>query len=79
MLTIPDQLRTLLTSRFDMLESQLEDDRRLAELDFDSLALLELSVACYEDLGIEVGDTELNGNMRLSELSSLVSARLEAR
>ncbi|MFF8996651.1 acyl carrier protein [Streptomyces achromogenes] len=79
MLTLPDQLRTLLTSRFDMLEDQLEDDRRLAELDFDSLTLLELSVACYEDLGIEVSDTELNGNMRLSELGSLVSARLEAR
>ncbi|MFF5718311.1 acyl carrier protein [Streptomyces buecherae] len=79
MLALPDRLRTLLTSRFGMDESRLEDDRRLADLDFDSLALLELSVTCHEELGIEVHDTELNGNMRLSELGALVSARLAAQ
>ncbi|MEV6576321.1 acyl carrier protein [Streptomyces sp. NPDC051577] len=78
MLDLTPRLRELLTSKFGVTDSQLEEDVRLADLQFDSLALSELSVACDDDLGIQVTDTELTSTMKLSELNAIVAARLAA-
>ncbi|MET7778434.1 MULTISPECIES: acyl carrier protein [Streptomyces] len=57
---------------------RISPEATFAELDVDSLTMVEISIRIERDLGVAVGDDELRSDLTLGDLAGLVDARQAA-
>jgi acyl carrier protein len=74
--TVVDRLAALLVSRFGITEGELRPDVTFAELDLDSLALVEFAMVAEKEFGVPVGEDELSPSDTVSVAIELIDGRL---
>ncbi|GAX58153.1 acyl carrier protein [Streptomyces olivochromogenes] len=78
MSTTYDQLVEILARLHDASADRISPEATFAELDVDSLTMVEISIRIERDLGVAVGDDELRPDLTLGDLAGLVDARRAA-
>ncbi|MFD8216712.1 acyl carrier protein [Streptomyces sp. NPDC059697] len=73
-----DQLVEILARLHDTPADRISPEATFAELDVDSLTMVEISIRIERDLGVAVGDDELRPDLTLGGLAGLVDARRAA-
>ncbi|MBB1243674.1 acyl carrier protein [Streptomyces durbertensis] len=71
-------LSTVLTEKFEVPADRIDDDATLADLELDSLAVVELLVTLQEELGVPLDDSEASGETTVGEVSRAVVRLLGA-
>ncbi|MCZ4119460.1 acyl carrier protein [Streptomyces sp. H39-S7] len=77
MSTTYEQLIAIVAKLHDADPERVRPEATFAELDVDSLTMVEISMRLERDLGIEVADNELRGGMTLDETVRLIDAKLD--
>lgn len=77
MSTTYEQLVAVIAKLHDADPELVRPEATFAELDVDSLTMVEISMRLERDLGIEVADNELRGDMTLDETVRLIDAKLD--
>ncbi|MEU7163413.1 acyl carrier protein [Streptomyces morookaense] len=72
--SVQDRLVALL-GRLEVPTEDLSADATFDSLDFDSLALIELSVAVQKEFGVVVDETELSPESTVADVIGLLQAR----
>ncbi|WP_035799014.1 acyl carrier protein [Kitasatospora mediocidica] len=67
-----ERLAALLVEKFDTGPATLNDQTTFAELDFDSLAIIELFVTIQEQWHVPLDDAQAQTDLTLGQLVSLV-------
>ncbi|NEC85270.1 acyl carrier protein [Streptomyces sp. SID12501] len=75
MSTTYEQLVDILTRLHDAPADRIRPGATLGELDVDSLTTVEISIRIERDLGVQVGDDELEPDLTLGEIARLVDTR----
>ncbi|MGX5181620.1 acyl carrier protein [Streptomyces avermitilis] len=75
MSTTYDRLVDILARLHDAPAGRIRPEATLGELDVDSLTTVEISIRIERDLGVAVGDDELQPDLTLGDLAGLVDAR----
>lgn len=75
MSTTYEQLVGILATLHDAPADRIRPEATLGELDVDSLTMVEISMRIERDLGVTVGDDELQPGLSLGEIASLVDTR----
>ncbi|ELP68525.1 acyl carrier protein [Streptomyces turgidiscabies] len=75
MSTTYEQLVGLLTKLHDAPADRIRPGATLGELDVDSLTTVEISIRIERDLGVTVGDDELEPELTLGDIVGLIDAR----
>ncbi|MFJ7996079.1 acyl carrier protein [Streptomyces sp. NPDC096310] len=70
-----EQLVDLLTKLHDAPADRIRPEATLGELDVDSLTTVEISIRIERDLGVKVGDDELQPDLTLGDIVGLVDTR----
>lgn len=74
--TVLERLATLLISRFGVTEDELRPDVTFAELDLDSLALVEFAMVAEKEFGVLLGEDELSPQVTVSEAIELIGSKV---
>lgn len=69
---IMDRLATLLTSRFGVPTDDFAHDATLAELDLDSLALVEFGLVAEKEFGVKISEDEVSPQDTVEDLARLI-------
>jgi acyl carrier protein len=69
------QLISILAKLHDSPTDRLTPEATFAELDVDSLTLVEISIRIERDLGVTVHDSELRPALTLGGTAALIDAR----
>ncbi|WP_277441819.1 phosphopantetheine-binding protein [Streptomyces sp. SPB162] len=77
MSTTYEQLVAIIAKLHDADPDLVRPEATFAELDVDSLTMVEISMRLERDLGIEVADNELRGDLTLEETVGLIDAKLD--
>ncbi|MEH0423042.1 acyl carrier protein [Streptomyces sp. B21-083] len=75
MSTTYEQLVGLLKKLHDAPADRIRPGVTLGELDVDSLTTVEISIRIERDLGVTVGDEELEPDLTLGDVVGLIDAR----
>lgn len=75
MTEILDRISTLLTSRFGVDADEFRIDAMLADLDLDSLALVEFGLVAEKEFGIKLADDEVSPKDTVGDLAKLIIAK----
>ncbi|MER6957935.1 MULTISPECIES: acyl carrier protein [unclassified Streptomyces] len=78
MSTAYEQLVELLVRLHDAPADRIRPAATLGELDVDSLTTVEISIRIERDLGVRIGDDELEPDLTLGDLAGLIDARRRA-
>ncbi|MET8763598.1 acyl carrier protein [Lentzea sp. NPDC004782] len=73
-----DRLTTLLVTHFGVSAERVCGAATLEELDFDSLALVELAMIAQKEFGVEVDEQEIVLHQSVLGVAGLVDARRAA-
>ncbi|CCH30674.1 3-oxoacyl-[acyl-carrier-protein] synthase III C-terminal domain-containing protein [Actinosynnema sp. NPDC047251] len=76
MTNVLDRITALLTDRFNIPAEEIRHDISFAELEIDSLTIVELGVTLGEELGIKISDDELNKSVSLDQAAALIQAKI---
>jgi acyl carrier protein len=76
MSTTYDQLVAILTKLHDAPADRISPDVTFAGLDVDSLTMVEISMRIERDLGVPVGDNELQEDLTLDATARLIDSKL---
>ncbi|MBB5933358.1 acyl carrier protein [Streptomyces zagrosensis] len=71
-----DQLIALLTKLHEAPPGDITPDVTYAELDVDSLTLVEISMHVERELGVSIEDNELHPDLSLGATAKLIDERL---
>jgi len=71
---IRDRLNALLIAKFDLEPGALAADPTLESLDFDSLAIVQLTAAMEREFGVEVDDEKLTEDTTVCDIAELLGA-----
>lgn len=77
MSTTYEQLVAIIARLHDADPELVRPEATFTELDVDSLTMVEIGMRLERDLGIEVADHELRGNLTLDETVRLIDAKLD--
>ena len=69
---ILDRLSTLLTGRFGVPTDDFARDATLAELDLDSLALVEFGLVAEKEFGVRISEDEVSPQNTVEDLARLI-------
>lgn len=69
---ILDRLSTLLTGRFGVPADDFARDATLAELDLDSLALVEFGLVAEKEFGVRITEDEVSPQNTVEDLARLI-------
>ncbi|MYX97519.1 acyl carrier protein [Streptomyces sp. SID486] len=73
--TTYDRLISILTKLHDVPAGRLGPEATFAELDVDSLTMVDISIRIERDLGVTVHDSELRPTLTLGGTAALIDAR----
>jgi acyl carrier protein len=68
----------ILARLHDTPADRISPEATFAELDVDSLTMVEISIRIERDLGVAVGDDELRLDLTLGDIAGLVDTRRAA-
>jgi acyl carrier protein len=74
--TVLERLAALLVSRFGVSEGEIRPDVTFADLDLDSLSLVEFAMVAEKEFGIPFGEDDVSPNGTVIEAVELIGARL---
>ena len=74
--SVRERLAALLISRFGVSEGELRPDVTFAELDLDSLALVEFAMVTEKEFGIPFGEDELSPQATVTDAVELIDAKM---
>ncbi|MFD1660499.1 acyl carrier protein [Streptomyces caeni] len=69
---------TSLLSGFGIQDSEVEPDHTFSQLEFDSLALVELTLAAQDEFGVQIGDDEVNPEDTIAQVAKVIETKLVA-
>ena len=75
--TVLERLAALLITRFGVTRDEVRPDVTFAELDLDSLALVEFAMVAEKEFGIPIGEDELAPQATVTDAVELIAARVE--
>jgi acyl carrier protein len=78
MISIEERISRILLDTFKVRPESLGPDTTFADLDFDSLATVEIALLLGEEFGITLEDDALTHSMTISEAAELVAVMGEA-
>jgi acyl carrier protein len=70
-----DQIGMLLTTRFGVPRDEFRADVVLADLDLDSLALVEFGLVAEKEFGVRVREDEVSPQDTVENLVSLIASK----
>lgn len=70
-----DRINALLVGRFAVPEAELGPDVTFAELDLDSLALVEFALVAEQEFGVPIADDEVTPDATVRNAAELLSAK----
>ncbi|WP_019072994.1 MULTISPECIES: acyl carrier protein [Streptomyces] len=73
--TTYDQLVEIITRLHDTSADRFTPEATFADLDVDSLTMVEISIRIERDLGVTVHDSELRPTLTLADTAELIDAR----
>ncbi|WP_434444149.1 acyl carrier protein [Lentzea sp. E54] len=73
-----DRLTTLLVTQFGASAQRVNGEATFEELDFDSLALVELAMLAQKEFGVAVDEQELTPDQSVSGVAELIGTRRTA-
>lgn len=76
MSTTYDQLVDIVTKLHDAPPDRISADVTFAQLDVDSLTLVEISMRIERDLGVHLEDNELEEDLTLGVTTQLIESKL---
>ncbi|MDT0485640.1 MULTISPECIES: acyl carrier protein [Streptomyces] len=76
MSTTYDQLVQIVTKLHDAPAERISPDVTFAQLDVDSLTLVEISIRIERDLGVHIDDNELQEDLTLAATTKLIDSKL---
>ncbi|MBT2384960.1 acyl carrier protein [Streptomyces sp. ISL-11] len=68
----------VLTDKFESTVADMNPRTTLAELELDSLAVVELFITLQDHYGVELDDSQARPEMSLKDIVSLIRAQLNA-
>ncbi|AEW98663.1 acyl carrier protein [Streptantibioticus cattleyicolor] len=74
-----DVLLTVLAEKFEVDPGRLEPDTTVENLDLDSITLVELVVVLSDELGAEIDENTLTGDLTLREVAGVLEDATGAR
>jgi len=72
------QVTALLVASFGVETQEIQPDVTFAELDVDSLALVEFALMIEKEFGVEVGEDELTGESTVRDVVALIEDKKKA-
>jgi acyl carrier protein len=75
MSTVLQQLTTLLVKRFGVTESEVNADSTFAELDLDSLTLVEVTLAAEKEFRVSIRGDEVSPEDTVRMMVGLIAAK----
>jgi acyl carrier protein len=76
--TILQQLTTLLVERFGLTNNEVNANSTFAELDLDSLALVEIALAAEKEFHVPIREDEVSPYDTVRTMVELIAAKKEA-
>jgi acyl carrier protein len=70
-----DRLSGILTTYFGVEESEVRPDVTFAELDLDSLAIVEFALVAEKEFGVTIGDDEVSPQATVTDALALLGAK----
>ncbi|MCA1654957.1 MAG: acyl carrier protein [Pseudonocardiaceae bacterium] len=70
-----DRLSDILTTYFGVEESEVRPDATFAELDLDSLAIVEFALVAEKEFGVAIGEDEVSPQATVSDALALLAAK----
>jgi acyl carrier protein len=69
------RVAALIVDKFDVPAGSITPDTRFEQFDFDSLALVELTLELQRAFGIELPEGELRAEQTVGELTTLLASK----
>lgn len=70
-----DRLREILTSHFGVEADEVQPDATFAELDLDSLAIVEFALVVEKAFGVPVGEDEVSPHATVTDALTLLGTK----
>jgi acyl carrier protein len=70
-----DHVVAILTTRFGVAPEEVRPEATLADLDLDSLALVEFALTVQSELGVALGDDEAAPHDKLIDVVTLLESK----
>lgn len=70
-----NRIEVLMCTRFGVTEREFRVDAVLADLDLDSLTLVEFGLVAEKEFGVHVGADEISPNDTVADLVALISSK----
>jgi acyl carrier protein len=70
-----NRIETLLHTVFGVPKEEFRADATLADLDLDSLALVELTLVAEKEFGVQINEDELSPDDTVKDLALLISGK----
>lgn len=70
--TVYPRLASMIASSFGIPEHQITPDTTFEDLEFDSLALVELALTVEQEFGVKIEEDALNGQDTLARAAELI-------
>jgi acyl carrier protein len=70
-----DRLSGILTTYFGVEESEVRPDVTFAELDLDSLAIVEFALVAEKEFGVAIGDDEVSPQATVTDALALLGRK----
>jgi acyl carrier protein len=74
--TAYEQLVTILTKLHDAPPERISPEATFGQLDVDSMTMVEIGIHIERELGVQIGDTELQEDLTLGATAHLIEAKL---
>ncbi|WP_416971083.1 acyl carrier protein [Streptomyces sp. 4F14] len=66
---------TLLQTSFGLEADEISPEQTFNDLELDSLAMVELSLAAQEEFGVQVGDEDISAQDTVSRAAEVIEAK----
>lgn len=75
MTTVLDRLSELLVGYFGVEPDEVRPDATFAELDLDSLAIVEFALVAEKEFGVAIGEDEVSPKARIRDALAMLDAK----
>ena len=75
--TVLERLAALLIARFGVTRDEVRPDVTFAELDLDSLALVEFAMVAEKEFGVPIGEDEMSPQATVTDAVTLIGGKVE--